>query len=163
MKRQQRTSTAKAVRTRYGLTQEQLALYLDITVGLLKMVEIDRRELPVTAFLKLNKLAMFSPPAATTPDTTTPNTSIEKEKRNLRLEKLRLERAVEQMQTKYMAAINGLALSQHYLQNPPADKGEELMLQLLEQKAKQAIKKYSLEKQAYLQWRMGWLEKMLEE
>lgn len=97
------------------------------------------------------------------PTNTAPNASIEKEKRRLRLEKLRLERELEGAQAKYEAATNGSALAQHFLGEPITDKGEELMLRLLERKASKALKKYSLEEQEYLQWRIRGLEKMLEE
>jgi transcriptional regulator with XRE-family HTH domain len=131
MKRQQRTSLTKSVRTKYGLTQEQLALYLDITVGLLKMIELDRRELPLAALLKLNKLALFEIPSQPKPTNTASNASIEKEKRKLRLKKQNLEKKLEEMQIVYNAAVNGAALAQHFLGEAPVDKGEELMLQLL--------------------------------
>lgn len=115
MKWQQHTSAARLIREKFGLTQEQLALYLDVTVGLLKMVELGRRELPLEALLKINKLTLFAPPAPPLPDIAAPNASIEKEKRQLRLEKLRLERTLEQTQEKFISAANGLALAQAFL------------------------------------------------
>jgi transcriptional regulator with XRE-family HTH domain len=49
-------SSTKIIRSQYGFTQEQLAVYLDISVSLLRMAEAGKRILPTQALLKLNGL-----------------------------------------------------------------------------------------------------------
>jgi transcriptional regulator with XRE-family HTH domain len=58
-------SSTKIIRSQYGFTQGQLAVYLDISVSLLRMAEAGKRILPTQALLKLNGLYahLQQPPA----------------------------------------------------------------------------------------------------
>jgi hypothetical protein len=49
-------SSTKIIRAQYGFTQVQLAIYLDISVSLLRMAEAGKRILPTQALLKINVL-----------------------------------------------------------------------------------------------------------
>jgi transcriptional regulator with XRE-family HTH domain len=56
MKKKTHNNGIKKIRERFGLTQVQLATYLDVSNSMIGMAETGKRILPVQALLKLNTL-----------------------------------------------------------------------------------------------------------
>lgn len=89
----------KKLRGGLGLSQEQLAIYLNIERGLLSMAEIGKRELPTDALLKLNTLQQNIPKSILPKTTHLVATEITQQKSNLQtfvqqLQQLFLQKAL---------------------------------------------------------------------
>jgi transcriptional regulator with XRE-family HTH domain len=147
-------SSTKIVRSQYGFTQEQLAVYLDISVSLLRMAEAGKRILPTQALLKLNGLYahLQQAPAHAKHKAIAPHIQkhatqhtkqIQAQHKELLYQTALHKKKMEAMQTKHTQALQALALV-HTLQqkscNQGANKKDNAWLQHIETTASIALK-----------------------
>ena len=155
------------LRNYYGLSQANLAIYLSVSVSLLKMVEQGKRELPAPAAIKLTRLQSHAfgtpkpkgkqpnPPLAADTDK-----RILKELQNYirRYENLvrKNELLLTNMQAREQKAMHCQQLIQQLLHElHPGEEGkkDKIWLELLELEVKDELKLYGAAAQALLQWR----------
>lgn len=148
-----RTNSIKQIRAYYGLTQEQLAIFLSVSKGYVAMAEIGRRTLPTKTLVKLAQLEMLQ--------TTQPlNTVTQKAKTQLQktdkadtkvlqryaddcsIQTLAMQRQLSKMEEKHKQAIHALQLVEQWQQHGIANKKDTLWLNSIESTALKQVKRY---------------------
>jgi transcriptional regulator with XRE-family HTH domain len=126
-------SSTKIIRHQYGFTQGQLAVYLDISVSLLRMAEAGKRILPTQALLKLNGLYahLQQPQAHAKHKAIAPHIQkhaaqhtkqIQAQHKELLYQTALHKKKMEAMQTKHAQALQALSLV-HTLQQKNSKQG----------------------------------------
>jgi transcriptional regulator with XRE-family HTH domain len=129
----------KYLRTHFGLTQELLAAYLDISRSVLSMAESNKRDLTGTALLKLNELEMALLQIATPKDTKENIAAqqkimqqlMEKEIKNLDYEITKQEKKLEECNKKYQQALLKTTLAGYIGAKPSLTKKDAAWLKIL--------------------------------
>ncbi len=163
----------KRIREKYGLTQPDLANYLDISLILLKRVETGDRSLPIPALLKFSEIGLFDAQQEATerkndttdsqidaPATTNkiPNRAVNKAALQLSV----AQRHLQKVQTVYEQAQRLQALCNYLLEKKPTDKIEMLWLEAQQISAKRKLQRYSPAEQDYLEWKAACLQLAIE-
>jgi transcriptional regulator with XRE-family HTH domain len=153
----------KQTRQILGLSQQQMAIYLDVTRTLLSMAEQGRRSLPTAAVLKLAMLetslqcnvqyraASFQKQAAK--DTAHIRAHAKKCLQRAALEKAKLQK----LTAGYQQCVQALMAIGYLLQKQPTKK-EGLLLAVLEAKALKKMDRCGYTAQVVLQLRIAALE-----
>lgn len=162
-------SSIAEVRSFFGLSQELLAAYFDVTRSTLNMAEQRKRYLPTPATQKLTTLIQFAnaqpqePPVET--ETPTPATGAKNKKLNrlaaeCRLTAHNLEQELADAKKQYAQSVQATKLADFLATQPVADeRGEEfiaLWITVLRNGATKKAERYSPEAQAVLQWKLDW-------
>jgi transcriptional regulator with XRE-family HTH domain len=153
----------KQTRQILGLSQQQMAIYLNVTRTLLSMAEQGRRSLPTAAVLKLSQLeislqsnvqyraASFQKQAAR--DAAHIKAHTKKCLRRAELEKAKLQK----LTAAYQQCVQALMAMGYLLQNQPTKK-DGLLLAVLEAKALKKMSRCGYAVQVVLQLRIAALE-----
>jgi transcriptional regulator with XRE-family HTH domain len=165
-------SGIKIIRDYFGLTQQQLAVFLNVSSSMLSMAEIKQRLLPTHALIKLNLLdAHMQQPQATamhkavatqvkqhTVHYTKQMQALHKE---LQYKTALHKKKMEAMEKQYGQAVQTLALVTALRQKnskAPAAKKDIIWLQLIEKKATITLKNTHPVRQAQAQIKMELLQ-----
>jgi transcriptional regulator with XRE-family HTH domain len=165
-------SGIKIIREYFGLTQEQLSIFLNISGSMLRMAETNKRTLPTHALVKLSQLdAHMQQPAAHSKHKAI-TTHIQKHApqhtkqlhahhKELLYQKVLHQKKMDAMQTKHAQALQALTLV-HTLQQKAAKqlkhKKDMAWLAHIEKNASMAVKKTHPILQAHAQIKMNMLE-----
>lgn len=116
-------------REQLGLTQEMMAMYLAVTKSQLSMHELDKRELPSNAMIKMAEIAVFLNRNKTNDaleielrieQELNLKTFLDKQIKELEYKKIKVERLLELIQKKYKQNIALYAFAQHLQKNKTA-------------------------------------------
>jgi transcriptional regulator with XRE-family HTH domain len=164
--------STKVIRGQYGFTQEQLAVYLDISVSLLRMAEAGKRILPTQALLKLNELYLHlqQPQAHAKHKAIAPHIQkhapihikqIQAQHKELLYQTALHKKRMAAMQTKHAQALQALALV-HALQQKSSKQGtnkkDNAWLRHIEANASIALKNTHPILQAHAKIKMDMLQ-----
>lgn len=158
----------KKIREAFGLTQTQLAIYLEVSLSMVNMAEANKRILPVQALLKLNRLdAHLQAPLRKTAKT---HLAAQEQAHALALHKQMIaqnkelayqialhEKKLEMAISKHQQALRALSFVQamhHKHPAQPMDKKDAAWLQVLQWQALQNLQKHHPLQQAALQNKM---------
>lgn len=158
----------KNLRNKLGITQQELANYLQVQRSILTRHEGGYKRMPHTAMQKLRRLEIAvnrkhnsAISAAATESIKKLSEAIDKklkkEKNNLLVKAAQTERELQKAQSNYKASLQSLAVIYQLLQHLPVEEespGDKHLLQMMEKKALKKLSLYNPASQAVLQARL---------
>jgi transcriptional regulator with XRE-family HTH domain len=165
-------SGIKIIRDYFGLTQQQLAVFLNVSSSMLSMAEIKQRLLPTHALVKLSLLdaQLQQPKALTNKKAVKPHIKkhtahyikqIQALHKELQYKTALLKKKMEAMEKQHGQAVQTLALANTLKQKSgkmPVNKKDAIWLQLIEKKAAITLKNTHPVQQAHAQIKMDMLQ-----
>ena len=142
-----------SIREQLGLTQEDMALYLQVSRGQLALYETHKRDLPTNALLKLVEIEVFLSQTNTEIGIDRTHLKPQKEKMLLVLERLAVvyqhkqlivERKLESIKKNYNKGLVLLQVLQHLQQKAKAEGNDTELLKVMQNKAERTIEKNGL-------------------
>jgi hypothetical protein len=151
----------KAVRERFGGSQQWWADYLGVSLGQVKMAETDKRNLPSAAYIKLTKLELLKvkeqAPLARPKKKVKASKQLTLQAGKLEQQAYRAAQLLETAQQRYTQAIAAINLTAQLLKANSTNEEEhkdQLLLETRQYEAGKAMDQYGLEAQAWLQWKI---------
>jgi transcriptional regulator with XRE-family HTH domain len=142
-----------SIREQLGLTQEDMALYLQVSRGQLALYETHKRDLPTDALLKLVEIEVFLSQTNTEIGFDRTHLKPQQEKMLLVLQRqaivyqhkqLIVERKLESIKKNYNKGLMLLQVLQHLLQKAKAEGSTTELLEEMQNEAQQTIEKNGL-------------------
>lgn len=158
----------KNLRNKLGITQQELANYLQVERSLLAKHEGGDRRMPHIAMQKLRRLEIVvnrkhndvisvAAKESIKKLSETADKKLKREKNNLLVKAVQTERELQKARNNYQASLQSLAVIHQLLQNIPVgeeDPVDKHLLQMMEKKALKKISIYNPASQAVLHARL---------
>lgn len=149
---------SKVIRTQFGMSQSEMALYLQINRSQLAMFENNKRDLPTKALVKLAEMELFlshykAQTTTTLPFETEPLQKViaifEKHQKKMEFQRLILQRKLDNLQANYQYNKQLLAfITEKEVKNAAANPLEKSWMALLKSTALRHIESNGLHQQA---------------
>lgn len=165
------------LRETLGISQEEMSILLKINPSQIAMYESGKRELPVTAYIKLLKMSQYVEKMMTKMpehhDMENENEKIaaliENELERINYDQIKYTRKLEQIKEKYRKALANCHLTDYLEAQPEEEKPSESDIAFYRQLGNRKIEKYGhaaqaplLFKQETLKWQYNYLQEELK-